>query len=420
MKRTAWIFIVILGAVAALAIGVRTSTRDEAVPEIATTAVSRGSIVEAIAATGTLEAVTTVEVGSQVSGTIQELKADFNSIVRKGQVLARLDPSLFETALEQARANLAKSEADVERLNVALTDADRQLQRARELSARQLIPQADLDTAEVNRRSAEAQVKSAEAQVTQARSAVQTAQVNLEKTVISSPIDGIVIARNVNAGQTVAASLQAPTLFVIAADLTRMQVNASIDESDLGHIATGQRVQFRVDAYPNESFTGTVSQVRLDPTVTSNVVTYAAMIDAPNPELKLKPGMTANLTIEVARADDALWVPNTALRLRPTADALKAVGAAQPDVAATTGSGSTGMVWVRNAGVVQPVTVTLGVSDGTRTQIVDAPFGEGAEVLTKLAFPASGTTTTGARPATSSNPLMPTPPRGPAGPPPGR
>ena len=193
-------------------------------------------------------------------------------------------------------------------------------------------------------------------------------QVNLAKTVITSPIDGVVIARNVDVGQTVAASLSAPTLFVIAADLSQMQLNASIDESDLGQIADGQAVTFRVDAYPAETFRGVVQQVRLNPRGGTNVVTYAAIIDAPNPELKLKPGMTANVTIEVARRDDVLRAPAAALRFKPTAETLKALGAG----AAPAGRGA--IVWQHTGEGVVPVPVKSGISDGTWTEIVEAPF----------------------------------------------
>ncbi|HWP99590.1 MAG TPA: efflux RND transporter periplasmic adaptor subunit, partial [Vicinamibacterales bacterium] len=299
-------------------------------PAVVTQPITRGDIVEAVGATGTLEAVTTVQVGTQVSGTVQALYADFNSIVRKGQVIARLDPSLFETQVEQARANLIRAQAEVERLRVAVADAETKLQRARELAARQLVPATELETAEVTWRAAQAQLRSAQAQLTQAQASLNQAEVNLRHTVITAPIDGIVIARNVDVGQTVAASLQAPTLYVIAADLTKMKVNASIDEADVGRIRPGQRVRFRVDAYPTEEFTGTVLQVRLNPTVVQNVVTYAAVIDVPNPELKLKPGMTANVTIEIARRAGVLRVPNMALRFRPTQEMLAALGQREP------------------------------------------------------------------------------------------
>jgi HlyD family secretion protein len=274
--------------------------------------------------------VTTVQVGTQVSGTIQSLYADFNSIVKKGQVLARLDPSLFQTQIEQARANLIRSQADVERLRVGLEDANTKLTRARELSQRQLIPRTDLETAEVAVRSAQAQLNSAQAQVTQAQASLNQNQVNLQHTVIEAPIDGLVISRNVDVGQTVAASMQAPTLFVLAADLTKMQVLANLDESDVGRIRPNQRVTFRVDAYPNEEFVGTVSQVRLQPTVQQNVVTYSTVIDVPNNALKLKPGMTANVNVEIARSPNVLRVPNAALRFRPTNEMFAALGQVPP------------------------------------------------------------------------------------------
>ena len=296
-----------------------------------TAAVTRGDVVDTVGATGTLQAVTTVQVGTQVSGTISELHADFNSLVKKGQVLARLDPSLFQTQIEQAKANLARSQADLERLKVSLDDANTKLTRAKELSARQLLPKSELDAAEVAVRAAEAQLRSSEAQVTQAQASLNQNQVNLEHTVIEAPIDGLVISRNVDVGQTVAASMQAPTLFVLAADLTKMQVVANLDESDVGRIRPGQAVTFRVDAYPGDTFRGAVSQVRLNPIVQQNVVTYATVIDVPNNELKLKPGMTANVNVEIARSGNVLRVPNSALRFRPTNEIFAALGQTAPD-----------------------------------------------------------------------------------------
>jgi HlyD family secretion protein len=296
-----------------------------------TSAISRGDVVDTVGATGTLQAVTTVQVGTQVSGTISELHADFNSLVRKGQVLARLDPSLFQTQIEQAKANLVRSQADLERQKVALDDANTKLTRAKELSARQLLAKSDLDAAEIAAKSAEAQLKSSEAQITQAQASLNQNQVNLEHTVIEAPIDGLVISRNVDVGQTVAASMQAPTLFVLAADLTKMQVVANLDESDVGRIRPSQVVTFRVDAYPNETFRGAVSQVRLNPIVQQNVVTYATVIDVPNNDLKLKPGMTANVNVEIARSSNVLRVPNAALRFRPTTEMYAAIGQTPPD-----------------------------------------------------------------------------------------
>lgn len=322
--------ILLLGAIGAGAGAYYKYRNAPAEPALAYATVTRGDIADTVGATGTLQAVTTVQVGTQVSGTIQALYADFNSLVRKGQVIARLDPSLFETQIEQARANLIRAQADLERLKVTLDDARTKLRRARDLAARQLIPQSELETADVSVRSAEAQIRSSEAQVTQAQASLHQNEVNLQNTVIQAPIDGLVISRNVDVGQTVAASMQAPTLFVLAADLTKMQVVANLDESDVGRIRPGQVVTFRVDAYPADDFTGTLTQVRLQPIVQQNVVTYATVIDVPNPELKLKPGMTANVTVEVSRRNDVIRVPNAALRFRPSNDMFAALGLTPP------------------------------------------------------------------------------------------
>ena len=320
--------IVVLLAVTGLSVGASYYTwRGEAAPAIVTGVVTRGPIVTEIAATGTVEAVTTVQVGSQVSGTIQELNADFNSIVRKGQVLARLDPSLFQTQVDSpARQPHERRRRISSGRKSTQADAQVKADRAKELADKQLIPVTDLETAQVAARTAEAQVRSAQAQLAQARAALTQAEVNLQKTIITSPIDGIVIARSVDVGQTVAASLQAPTIFSIAADLSEMQVKTSVDESDLGNVRDGQIVSFRVDAYPTRTFSGKVTQIRLDPVVAQNVVTYAAIISAANPALELKPGMTANVTIEVSRKDNVLRVPSAALRFRPTEATLTALG----------------------------------------------------------------------------------------------
>ena len=298
---------------------------------VTTLKTSRGSIVDAVGATGTLQAVTTVTVGTQVSGIVQSLEnIDFNSIVKKGQVIARLDPSILETQVETAKANLTNANANLERQKVAVADAQSKLARAKELAARQLINKVDLENADVTLRSAQAQLKSTESSIVQAEASVNKAKVDLDHTVITAPIDGIIIKRSVDRGQTVNAGMSAPELFIIAADLTKMQVNASIDESDVGRMRPGQTVTFRVDAYPTESFNGTVKQVRLNPVTVQNVVTYSTVIDVPNPELKLKPGMTANVNIEIARRDNVLRVPNAALRFRPTADIFAALNQPVP------------------------------------------------------------------------------------------
>jgi HlyD family secretion protein len=356
-------------------------------PTVMTAAVTRGDVADTVGATGTLQAVTTVQVGTQVSGTIKELHADFNSLVKRGQVIARLDPSLFETQIEQARANLIRAQADLERLRVALDDARTKLGRARELAERQLIPQSELDTAEVTVRSAEAQIRSSQAQVTQAEASLNQNQVNLAHTVIAAPIDGLVISRNVDVGQTVAASMAAPTLFVLAADLTKMQVVANLDESDVGRIRPAQRVTFRVDAYPTEDFVGTVAQVRLQPIVQQNVVTYATVIDVPNPQLKLKPGMTANVNVEIARRSDVVRVPNSALRFRPTPEIFAALGLTQPQPGGKapgapgsqgtrSSQGSPGSMGARGPQGAQ------GAADGQSAPVPQAaaPRGEGAPI----------------------------------------
>jgi HlyD family secretion protein len=242
----------------------------------ATASVDRGDLADVVGATGTLQAVTTVQVGSQVSGTIQQLLADFNSRVQKGNVIARLDPSLFQARLGQAQANLVSARANVDRSRATLEDAAQKLARAEALSRENLLPASDLETARANHSSAAAQVKASQAAVTQAAAAVNQAEVDLGHTVIRAPIDGIVVARNVDVGQTVAASLQAPTLFVIAQDLSQMQVVASIDEADIGRVRAGQTANFRVDSFPEETFAGRVEQVRLQPTTPSSASTTRA------------------------------------------------------------------------------------------------------------------------------------------------
>lgn len=311
------LFVLVLVAIGVGA-GVYTMRRNQPDPVVTAQPLTRGDIVDTVGATGTLEAVETVDVGTQVSGVVQQLFADFNSIVRKGQVIAKLDPSLIQTQIEQQSANVTRAVADLERLKVALADAQQKLQRAKQLAARNLIPQSELETAEVNVKSAQAQIQSSEAALIQARAQLNNQKVNLGYTTIVAPIDGIVISRNVDQGQTVASSMNAPTLFVIAADLTKMQVLANIDEADVGRMRPGQNVTFRVDAFPNDTFHGTVHQVRLQPAVVQNVVTYSTVISVPNSELKLKPGMTANVSIEIARRSNVLRIPNAALRFRPT------------------------------------------------------------------------------------------------------
>ena len=359
-------------------------TAGATLPEVTTAAVTRGGVTQGVAASGTLEAVTTVQVGTQVSGTIRELAADFNDIVLKGQVLARLDPSLLQAQLAQAEASLAKAGADADRLTVGLEDARIKLARAAALSERRLISAAVLEAAQLEVATARAQLKSGGAQVMQAQASVNQSRVNLAHTVITAPIDGVVVARNVDAGQTVAASMSAPTLFVLAADLSRMRVNAKLDESDVGHVTEGMEVTFRVDAYPDETFSGRVAQVRLRGELVSNVVTFMTVIDVPNPELKLKPGMTANVTVQVARNVDALRVPNAALRIRPTSEQLAALGAGTP--ADSRGqSRNAGAVWRQVGQTLERVPVRTGITDGSFTEITGGALKADDRVATAIA-----------------------------------
>jgi HlyD family secretion protein len=342
MKR-AIVILVIIAAVGAGA-GAYYMRRGGGEIQVNTSPVTRGEIIDTVGSTGTLQAVTTVQVGSQVSGNISWLGADFNSIVKKNQVIARLDPSLFQAQVDQANANLIKaqadvirSQADVDHSKVALVDANQKYVRAKELNEKTLVTQADLDSAKVAVDSAQSALQSSQASynssqavVTQSRANLNQAQLNLDHCTISAPIDGIVIQRSVDVGQTVAASMQAPTLFIIAADLTKMQVNANIDEADVGRIRPNQNVTFRVDAYPGEEFQGSVSQIRLQPVVVQNVTTYATIINVPNGDLKLKPGMTANLRVQIARRPDVLRIANAALRFRPTNEMFTALNQPVP------------------------------------------------------------------------------------------
>src|SRR5262245_44493933 len=385
MKR-AIIGLLIVGAVGAGA-GAIYIRRGGPEVQIQTSPITRGDIVDTVGATGTLQAVKTVQVGSQVSGNIQWLGADFNTIVKKGQVIARLDPSLFEAQLQQtnanlnqSRANLTKAQSELERTKVQLTDAQQKYTRAKELAERSLLPQSELDAAKVAVDTAQAGLASQQATVTQAQAAVtqspasvNQSQVNLEHTVITAPIDGIVTPRSVDVGQTVAASMQAPTLFVNATDLTKMQVNANIDEADVGRIRPGQHVTFRVDAYPTDTFEGTVSQIRLQPVVVQNVTTYGTVIDVPNNQLKLKPGMTANVKVEISKRTDVLRVPNAALRFRPTKDGFASLDQEIPSEAqGGTGGGRGG----RSAAQAAPAAASQGTT-GSSTPVPAAPTASG-------------------------------------------
>src|SRR5215472_12744590 len=274
--------------------------RRPAAPRFETATVQRGRLISRVTATGTLSALVTVQVGTQVSGRIAQLNVDFNSSVKKGDLIAKIDPQLFEAAVEQARANYIEAKGNLAKSRAQAADAQRQLIRAKTLLQKQLISQADHDTTETAKLAADAQVEVSLGAVEQARAALHQAEINLAYTSIISPIDGTVISRNVDVGQTVAASLQAPTLFTIAENLKKMQVDTNVAEADVGRLEPGMIATFTVDAYPNERFRGTIRQIRNAPQTVQNVVTYDAVIDVDNSDLKLRPGMTTNVTVIVA------------------------------------------------------------------------------------------------------------------------
>lgn len=329
-KRFALVLLVVVGVGATWTYFYFGTGVAESGPAFTLAQVTQGNVIDTVETTGTLQAVTTVQVGTQVSGAIKALYADFNSNVRQGQIIAELEPSLFETQVEQARATLVRQEAELERAKVQVEDSALKLTRSQDLAEQGLIQGAELETAQINARLAQSALRAAEAQMTQVRASLNQSEVSLGHTIIRAPIDGIVISRSVDVGQTVAASMNAPTLYVLAQDLAEMQVNANVDESDIGRIQPGQSVTFRVDAHPDETFTGTVSQVRLEPVVTQNVVSYVTIINVPNPALILKPGMTAMVTVEIARANNVLRIPNGALRYTPSPEVFVALGQPVP------------------------------------------------------------------------------------------
>jgi HlyD family secretion protein len=294
-----------------------------------TAPVERGDIRVAISATGTLSALSTVDVGSEVSGKVTEVLADFNDRVRKGQVIARIDPSTFEAQIAQGDATIASARANLQTAQAALRNAELDYGRKAALVQQKLIARGDLDQALAARDQARAQVAAAEAQIRQQQASTQNFRLNLGRTVILSPVDGVVLNRSVEPGQTVAASLQAPVLFKIAEDLVRMEIVLAVDESDIGQVKQGQAVSFTVDAFPDRQFRGEVSQVRLSATNTNNVITYPVVVAVDNRDEVLLPGMTTNAEIEVSRRDNVLKVPNAATRFKPPGEDPTAAQAAQ-------------------------------------------------------------------------------------------
>jgi len=334
--------------------------RSEKSPKYRTAPVERGEIVATVSASGTLNAVTTVQVGSQVSGKIKNLYADFNSRVEKGKLIARIDPDTFEAKVNQAKA-------DVDNAKVAVKDA-----KIKRDSRAALFQEGGISQEE--RDSAQASYDSAAARLEAALAALRAAQVDLDRTYIHAPVNGVVIARNVDVGQTVAASLQAPILFLIAEDLSKMQVDTNVDEADISRIQVGQQASFTVDAFPEEVFKGQVVQIRQAPIVQQNVVTYNVVVAVVNPELKLKPGLTANVKILVDRRANALKIPNAALRFRPPS----------PDgepLAAQEKTRGPSQLWILDDGRLSGVAVKLGLSDEYFTEVLEGDVKEGQSVV---------------------------------------
>jgi HlyD family secretion protein len=314
---------IVLALVALAAAGWWWSARKATAAEGAfrTAAVERGDIRVAISATGTLAAISTVDVGSQISGQVTDVLVDFNDRVHKGQVIARIDPSTYQAQIAQGDAQVASARANLATAQAALKNAEADFERKEPLAGQQLIARGDLDLARAARDQARAQVNAARAQITQQQASTQTTQLNLQRTVIRSPVDGVVLTRTIEPGQTVAASLQAPVLFQIAEDLSKMEIVLQIDEADIGQVKVGQGVNFTVDAFPDRNFRGNVQQVRLSATNTNNVITYPVVVTVDNRDGVLLPGMTVNAEIEVSRRDDVLKIPNAALRFKPADDA---------------------------------------------------------------------------------------------------
>jgi HlyD family secretion protein len=369
-----------------------------------TAPVERRDIVGRVTASGTLTGVVTVQVGTQVSGRIQTLFADYNSQVKKGQPVAKIEPLLFEAAERQSRANYMSAKAGVAAAKANAANAEKQCARTRALRADSLASQADLDGAEANLAVVRASVQAAEASMAQAAAQLKQAQVNLSFTTIVSPIDGVVISRTVDTGQTVAAALSSPTLFTIAQDLTKMQVDTNIAEGDVGRLRVGMQTYFTVDSFPGQTFRGSIRQIRNAPTTVQNVVTYDAVIDVDNDDLRLRPGMTANVTVIYDQRQEALAVPNAALRFRPPAWLLEQNGegagrweTSGDDGGAPAAAAPEGVtIWVLRRGMAHPAAVKPGLSDGAVTELASGHVKEGDPVVIDAVDPAAAPSAAGA------------------------
>ena len=361
-----------------------------------TAKIERGTIVSTVAATGNLSAVTTVQVGTQVSGTIQKLYADYNSRVKKGQAIAEIDPSLFNASVVQSEGNYLSAKANLQKAKVTLVDADRTFKRNKKLLSDGIISEGDYDVAETALQSAKAAVKAAEGSVAQTRGSLMQSKTNLRYSVIRSPVDGVVISRAIDVGQTVAASFSTPTLFTIAQDLTKMQIEVSVDEADISRIQLHQKARFTVDSYPEQTFRGKVIQIRSAPVITQNVVTYVVVVTVDNSDLKLMPGMTANVSVEVAKKDDVLKLPPAALRFKPKSDGIDAKvkgNSARSEVSghrpAGGGKGGPGTkekersqkVYLLKEGKPAAVSVTTGIANNGSIELIKGDVKEGDDVI---------------------------------------
>ncbi len=363
--------------------------------ELRTERVESGDITSTVTASGKLNAVSVVEVGTQVSGTIKEIYVDFNSSVKEGQLIAELDPAVLRSELVGAKAGLQVSEAGVGSTSASLVDSERKFARNKELHARKLISKSEFEDAETEVLLRRAQLKEARARVAQSKATVERAQTNLDYTRITSPVDGVIVSRKVDVGQTVAASFQTPTLFSIARDLTRMQIDTRVDEADIGRIGEGQNVDFRVDAFPEELFKGKVVQVRIAPETTDNIVTYTVIIHVDNSDLRLKPGMTANVSIKTDTRQGVIKIPAAALRFRPPQDLLESLppSAVSEDATARRRASSlnTGSVWVvQNSKLLRQVLLRTGITDNSWLEIISGDIGIGDELAVAAFKPGAG------------------------------
>ena len=342
-----------------------------------TAQVDRGPVEVTVTATGTVQPVTSVKVGTYVSGPIREIFADWNAPVRKGQIVARIDPAPFRVKVRQAEANLANARAKEDKARADLALKKIQLERSRSLRSQDFVSQSDVDVAASAYDQAQAELELSRASTRQSEAALEEARINLGYTDIVSPVDGIVVSRNVDVGQTVAATFQTPTLFEIAQDLTRMQVKGSVSESDIGSVREGQEAEFTVDAHPGRSFRGRVVQVRNAPVSIQNVVTYDVIVEVDNSDLALKPGMTATLTVLIDRRDDALRVPLRALRFRPESD-----GSAPPAAPGDAARSAVPAVFVSDGrGGLRRVELRTGLHDDRYAEILGGELAAGDEVV---------------------------------------